>query len=180
MKNANAGLLGFLLALSALATTPRAEAATDTAPGGNTIDDRLSRLTDAMRESESTLQVMPTTDPVYLAQGVFVNAAPSFRNHVGGWVNRAPGWINAGAFGNSGIHFLNNGGGFRNYYEGWPNRVNGWRNGGGSGWANAGGFRNGGGFYNGGFFNGGFHNAGFHNGGFRNGGGFGNGGFRNS
>lgn len=163
MKNANAGLLGFLLALGALAT-PRVDAASAPATGTGTIDARLSRLTDAVRGNDP-MQTSPTNDPIYLGY-TFLNSAPSFRNAVGGWLNRVPGWINHGVWRNSGVSFLNNVPAFRNYYNGWPNHVSGWRNGGGAGWGNGGGFRN--------------STGGFRNGAFGNGGGFRNGAFRNS
>jgi len=153
----NAGLLGFLLTLSALGS-PRAEAGLAPAAGGNALEGRLHRLTDAFRQSEGYLHVSDA-NAVYVG-AAFLNSTPSFRNVVSGWLNRVSGWHNAGTFYNSGVKFLNNASGFRNAYSGWPNHV--------SGWLNGGGFRNGGGFVNGGFHNGGFANGG----GFRNGGGF--------
>jgi rSAM-associated Gly-rich repeat protein len=156
-----AGLLGFLLALAA-AGTPRADALPLAAAPAGGLEGRLARLTDAFRKNEGYLQVVPTNDPVYIGYA-FLNNAPSFRNHTGGWLNRVSGWPNHGTFYNTGAKFLNNVPSFRNAFVGWPNHV--------SGWVNAGGFRNSGGFANGG----GFRNAGgFANGGgaFRNGGGF--------
>jgi hypothetical protein len=146
-----AGLLGFLLALTAV-NPPAAEAAVVPAPDGG-LEGRLSRLTDVLRRSEGFMQLVPSNDPVYVGYA-FLNSAPSFRNATSGWINRVTGWYNHGTFANSGIHFLNNVPSFRNSYSGWPNHVNGW--------ANGGGFHNGGGFKNGAFANGG---------GFKNGGG---------
>jgi rSAM-associated Gly-rich repeat protein len=177
MKRENAGLLGFLLALTAIGA-PQADAAPTPASEGNALEGRLTRLTSTFRANEGYLQVTPTNDAVYVGYA-FINSAPSFRNHVGGWLNRVAGWPNYGTFYNSGVKFLNNVPSFRNTYSGWPNHVAGWLNGGafrnGAGFANGGGgfkngaFANGGGFKNGGFANGG-------GGGFRNGGG---GGFYN-
>jgi rSAM-associated Gly-rich repeat protein len=146
-----AGLLGFLLALASYSST-RVEAAPGESVPADALDARLTRLTEAFHATESTLHIVPTNDPIYIGY-VFLNSAPSFRNHAGGWLNRVSGWHNAGTFYNSGRSFLNNLPAFRNAFVGWPNR-------GISGWLNGGGFRNGGGFNNRG------------GGGFRNGGGF--------
>ncbi len=113
------GLVGFLLALSALnvptasATSSQPSLPTDAAP---TIEGRLSKLSAAIRQRESVLpenSTMPADDVVARA-----------------------------AWGNGGGRGFVNGGGFRNG-GGWVN-GGGFRNGGG--WFN--GFRNGGGFVN--------------------------------
>jgi rSAM-associated Gly-rich repeat protein len=203
-----AGLVGFMLALCGL-LTPKADASApepQAAPEKDkpSIDSRLSAVADALRVKESSMvDPLDTPDGPVRVANVFLNFAPSFRNYTGGFLNHAaPGWINAGTFYNSGVHFLNNVPSFRNYYGGWINRYPGWVNHGtfynsGAGFRNYNsGFRNNyngwhnypGGFVNGGFRNGGgtFANGGggFHNGGgaFRNGGGAfanGGGGFRN-
>jgi rSAM-associated Gly-rich repeat protein len=150
-----AGLVGFLLALSGL-DVPPAEAAADRsaqAPADLSVDSRLSRIAEAIKQRESRIQTADNSGdgPITIA-ATFLNSAPSFRNHVSGWRNNFSYWANTGSFRNSGVHFLNNAPSFRNATAGWLNRISGWVNGGGfrngGGFANGGGFRNGGGFYN--------------------------------
>jgi hypothetical protein len=149
------GMLGLLFTLVAGEIGP-AQAATPAVSTANTLGMRLARLTDTFRSREDGVRFEAAHPPIVVGYA-FLNNAPSFRNHVGGWINRVSGWPNAGTFLNSGARFLNNVPSFRNSYYGWPNRVHGWVNGGG--FRNAGGFANGSGFRNGG-------------GAFRNGGGF--------
>ena len=100
---ASAGLLGFLLALSA-AGAPKADAALTPARDADALEARLGRLTDAMRASETTCSRDRWPEAVYLGYA-FLNSAPSFRNYSTGWLNRVGGWINTGTFYNTGIHF---------------------------------------------------------------------------
>ena len=153
-----AGLVGFVLALCGIEPGPAAAGAPNTpiARADATIDSRLTKITEALRTREATTGI-EGSEPVLVA-AAFLNSAPSFRNHVSGWRNGYPYWVNSGTFHNSGAHFLNNASGFRNSVSGWRNSI--------PGWVNGGGFRNSGSFKNSG---GSFKNSG---GGFRNGGGF--------
>jgi rSAM-associated Gly-rich repeat protein len=126
-------LVGFLLALSTLALH---EPATATTPGKNTIEGRLTRLTDALRERESQLN-----DPVELTEEEIARGWANGRNR--SWVNgRGVGWGDG-----RGRNWINSrprwGDGFGG---GWLNGNN-WRN----GWNDRGGFfnnRGGGSFLN--------------------------------
>lgn len=138
----NAGLVGLLLALSAL-QIPSAIAITqptDPNPSSNQVELRLHRLTVALREREAQLQNAPLPEHGEMLLAGWVNGSngrgavvtPAGR----GWGNGAGdrGWVNTAV-----------GGGFRNSGGGFVN--NPWRN----AWSNGGGFFNqgsGGGFVN--------------------------------
>lgn len=119
------GLVGFFLALSALpisgaiaatSPVPTSDAATDPHPS---IENRLARLTEAIRQRETLLpEGTSTSADVQIIAG-FANS----RGGGGGWGNGGGGFANARGPG-------------------------GFVNGGGGGFANSGGFRNGGGFWN--------------------------------
>ncbi|MCS5705771.1 MAG: GrrA/OscA1 family cyclophane-containing rSAM-modified RiPP [Cyanobacteriota bacterium] len=117
MSSSNrAGFLGLLLVLSAI-TAPGAQAATSSAPAS--IDERLSRISAALRERQQPLPEEPGDDRL----------AFGFLNGPGlGWGN-APAY---GGFGNYNPYYGGFGnGGFGNYRPAWGNGgfVNGWRGG---------------------------------------------------
>ncbi len=118
------GLFGFLLLLAAL--TPSAGLGASPSSAAATVDARLSRITDALRQRQLAPDVDGATSAEPGAAGADTKLAWVFRNGpLGGFRN---GWGNGG--------FRN--GGWGN--GGWPNL--GWRN----GWGNGGGWRNGGWF----------------------------------
>ena len=118
------GLFGFLLLLAAL--TPSAGLGASSSPAAATVDARLSRITDALRQRQLASDVDGAEAGAAGAAGADTKLAWVFRNGpFGGFRN---GWGNGG--------FRN--GGWGN--GGWPNV--GWRN----GWGNGGGWRNGGWF----------------------------------
>ncbi|HIK17975.1 MAG TPA: rSAM-associated Gly-rich repeat protein [Leptolyngbyaceae cyanobacterium M33_DOE_097] len=116
------GLVGFFLALSALHVSEAAAmsyptaAATDTTHSSQTVESRLTRLTEAIRQREALLPEGTTTPSEMLIAIGFANGGGG-----GGFANRSGG----GGFANGG-----GGGGFVN--------INPWRN----AWANGGGFLN--------------------------------------
>ena len=179
-----AGMVGLMLALCGT-TTPQAGAAPEPAAGPErdpaSIDARLGAVGEALRSQADQAMPLETADgTVMVAQSVFLNYAPTFRNRAYGFRNAVPASFNTGIWNNAGIHFLNNVPSFRNSYNGWRNAYPGWINHGafynsGAGFRNwSSGFRN---SYNGWRNNvGGWGNGGG-NGAFRNGG---HGGFRNN
>jgi rSAM-associated Gly-rich repeat protein len=130
------GLVGFFLALSALqipgavAATSQPDSSTDSP---QTVESRLTRLTEAIRQREPLLpKEAATSVEMLLASGGWGNGnGRGFANKTGGggFANgTSGGFANSGGFKNGAFA---NGGGFRN-----------------GAFANGGGFKNGGGFYN--------------------------------
>jgi len=93
------GLVGFFLALSAL-NIPTANATVKT-PVSTTIESRLSRITETIKERENQLQVKPEVpQPGEKIAGAWGNGGGGFVNRGGGgnWRN---GWGDGGRFINS-------------------------------------------------------------------------------
>jgi len=122
------GLVGFFLALSTLqvsgatAATGQITSSDATTNRSPSIESRLSRLTEAIRQREALLPNAASNPPDILIAGWGNGGGGGFANRSGGG-----GFVNGGG----GRGFVN-GGGFRN----------------GGGFVNGGGFRNGGGFWN--------------------------------
>ncbi|MBW4551272.1 MAG: rSAM-associated Gly-rich repeat protein [Aphanocapsa sp. GSE-SYN-MK-11-07L] len=125
------GLVGFLLALSTL-NLPKAEAAAspDELAAPQTVEARLSALTETLRQKEAQLDTVPPETLPSAIEDVMNLARVSWGNG-----NGRGAWRNGG-FRNGGFRNGDwNNGGFRN--GGFRN--GGWRNG---GWRDGGGFVN--------------------------------------
>ncbi|MEL0587823.1 MAG: GrrA/OscA1 family cyclophane-containing rSAM-modified RiPP [Planktothrix rubescens PR222] len=93
------GLVGFFLALSAL-NIPAANATVKT-PESTTIESRLSRITETLKQRENQLQEKPEAlqPGEQIARGAWGNRGGGGR---GGWTNRGGGgsWGNGGSWRN--------------------------------------------------------------------------------
>ncbi|CAC5345906.1 MULTISPECIES: GrrA/OscA1 family cyclophane-containing rSAM-modified RiPP [Planktothrix] len=91
------GLVGFFLALSAL-NIPAANATVKT-PESTTIESRLSRITETLKQRENQLQEKPEAlqPGEQIARGAWGNGGGR-----GGWINRGGGgsWGNGGSWRN--------------------------------------------------------------------------------
>lgn len=140
-------LIGFLLFLSILSPTKSSSAATQPEANGDipsTIEDRMNRITDALRERGDQLDSDLDSDQNSPENATLIaQFRNTFRNGGSGFANS--GFANGSGFANR-SGFANEGSGFAN--GGFANSGGGFANG-GSGFANGGnGFRNSPGFFN--------------------------------